>query len=156
LTVSTQGDINATAQPTIDPIVVELMAETGIGALGVGDEPFITMAGDFVTIDTLHRADGVASIYQIGDVKRALRLDPFSVVSGPDLHVLFSQHPSPRTSSETLLPEYVDLGQLKGVAGAQNYDIPDGVDLSKYKSVVIYSISLNLVFSTATLEQVRG
>ena len=148
--------VTITVQPTLDPVVVELMRETGLESLGVGDEPFITMAGDFTVIDPMHRAEGTASIYQIGDVKRALRLDPFTVANGPDLHVILSQHPEPRTSAETLLPSHVDLGPLKGITGAQNYDIPDGVSMSMHKSVVIYSLSLNLVFSTATLEQVRG
>lgn len=145
-----------TVAPTLDPVVVELMRVTGIEMLAVGDEPFIIMAGDFTVIDTMHRAEGTASIYQIGDAKRALRLEPFTVTSGPDLHVLLSQHPEPRTSAEALLPAVVDLGSLKVLSGAQNYDIPDGVPVSSYNSVVIYSMSLNLVFSTATLEQVRG
>jgi hypothetical protein len=146
----------ATVAPTLDPVVVELMRVTGIEMLGVGDEPYIIMAGDFTVIDTMHRAEGTASIYQIGDTKRALRLEPFTVTSGPDLHVLLSQHPEPRTSAEALLPVHVDLGALKVLSGAQNFDIPDGVPISSYNSVVIYSMSLNLVFSTATLEQVRG
>lgn len=145
-----------TALPTLDPVVVELMRVTGIEMLSVGDEPYITRAGDFTVIDTMHRAEGTASIYQIGSSKRALRLEPFSVTSGPDLHVLLSQHSEPRTSAEALLPVHVDLGPLKVLSGAQNYDIPDGVPVSSYRSVVIYSRSLNLVFSTATLEQVRG
>ncbi|MBN1310418.1 MAG: DM13 domain-containing protein [Anaerolineae bacterium] len=149
-------ELTATAQPTLDPVVVELMRETGLETLGVGDEPFIIMAGDFTVIDSMHRADGTASIYQIGDVKRALRLDPFTVTSGPDLHVILSQDSEPRTSAEALLPTHVDLGPLKGLSGAQNYDIPDDVNLKTFKSVVIYSKSLILVFSSATLEQVRG
>lgn len=146
----------ATVQPTLDPVIVELMKETGIETLGVGDAPFVIMAGDFTVIDSMHRAEGTASIYQIGDLKRALRLDPFTVTSGPDLHVLLSQHPEPRTSAEALLPAHIDLGVLKVMSGAQNYDIPEGTPVKSYGSVVIYSKSLNLVFSTATLEQVRG
>ncbi|MBN1428175.1 MAG: DM13 domain-containing protein [Anaerolineae bacterium] len=148
--------ITVTVQPTLDPVVVELMKETGLESLAVGDEPFIIMAGDFTVIDSMHRAEGAASIYQIGEVKRALRLDPFTVTSGPDLYVILSQHPEPRTGADSLQPVHVDLGPLKGLTGAQNYDIPDGTNLKVYKSVVIYSKSLNLVFSSATLEQVRG
>jgi hypothetical protein len=148
--------LTQTVVPTLDPVVVELMRETGLEKLGVGDEPYVIMAGDFTVIDAMHRAVGTASIYQIGDVKRALRLDPFTVTSGPDLHVIMSQHSEPRTSAEALLPANIDLGPLKGITGAQNYDIPDGTSLQTYKSIVIYSMSLNLVFSTATLEQVRG
>jgi len=142
--------------PTVDPLVADLMAETGIQTLAVGDDPYIIMAGDFTLIDDLHQARGTASIYKIGDKTHALRLDPFEVTPGPDLHVILSFTAEPRTSSDALLPSHIDLGLLKSVDGAQNYDIPDQINMARYKSVVIYSISLNLVFSTATLTQVRG
>ena len=142
--------------PTQDPVITSLMSELGITELGVGDEPYIIMAGDFSVIDDLRMASGTASIYQIGDVTHALRLEPFEITAGPDLHVLLSLDASPRTSSDTLLPTHVDLGPLKFTEGAQNYDIPDQVMISRYKSVVIYSLSLNLVYSTASLTQVRG
>jgi hypothetical protein len=145
-----------TIVPTIDPITLGLMAETGLKTLGVGENPVVVLAGEFTVVDDLHRANGTASIYKLGDKKRALRLDPFEVTNGSDLHVILSQKAQPRTSSDALLPTYVDLGNLKLPQGAQNYDIPDAVNLDLYKSVVIYSTSLNLVFSSAPLEQVRG
>jgi hypothetical protein len=146
-----------TREPTAtpNPIIAELIA-LATQPLGVGDEPFIIMAGDFTTIDIMHQAQGTASIYQMGDVQRILRLDPFTVSNGPDLHVILSQHAQPRTSAEALLPDYVDLGILRSITGAQNYPIPDNTDLTRYRSVVIYSMSLNMVYSTATLTEVRG
>ncbi|HEC22139.1 MAG TPA: hypothetical protein ENI95_04385 [Chloroflexi bacterium] len=147
--------LTPTPEPTANPIVEELMAAAQVEALGVGDEVFIILAGDFTTIDALHRAEGTASVYQLGD-KLVLRLEPFTVTSGPDLHVILSQHEMPRTSAEALLPTHVDLGLLQSTSGSQNYNIPDDVDLADYKSVVIYSTSLNIVYSSATLTQVRG
>jgi hypothetical protein len=144
------------AAPTIDPVVAALMAETGLQTLAVGDDPVIVLAGEFTIVDELHRASGTASIYRLGDKKRALRLEPFEVTNGPDLHVILSESPEPRTSADALLPTYVNLGDLKLSEGAQNYDIPDSVNLDLFKSVVIYSTSLNLVFSSAPLKQVRG
>jgi hypothetical protein len=47
--------------------------------------------------------------------------------------------------------DYIDLGFLKGNIGDQNYDLPAGVDLSQYNSVVIYCLPFHVVFSTATL-----
>lgn len=145
-----------TVVPTIDPITLGLMAETGLKTLAVGQNPVIVLGGEFTVVDDLHRATGTASIYKLGDKRRALRLDPFEVTNGPDLQVILSQNSQPRTSSDALLPTYVDLGDLKLPQGAQNYDIPDSVNIDLYKSVVIYSTSLNLVFSSAPLEQVRG
>jgi hypothetical protein len=145
-----------TLVPTLDPVIISLMQETGLQALGVGQNPVIILGGEFTIVDDLHRATGTASVYRMGDNNRVLRLDPFEAINGPDLHVLLSQNVEPRTSADVLLPSYVDLGKLKAAEGAQNYDIPIAINLDLYKSVVIYSTSLSLVFSTAPLEQVRG
>jgi hypothetical protein len=148
--------LTMTAEPTLDPVVAEILSYLEVEELGPGIEPFITRAGSFTVIDQMHRGEGIASIYQISEEQRVLRLFPFSVTSGPDLRVILSQHEAPRTSTEALLPTYLDLGSLKSIEGAQNYEIPAGESLALYKSVVIYSTSLNIVYSTATLEDVRG
>lgn len=145
-----------TGVPTVDPVIQGLMRETGTQKLGVGDKPFIIMAGDFSIIDDLHGATGTASIYKLSDQTFALRLDPFKATPGPDLHIIMSVNADPRTSSDALLPNFVDLGPLKSASGPQNYDIPDHVFVARIKSVVVYSMSLNLVFSSATLAKIRG
>jgi hypothetical protein len=48
--------------------------------------------------------------------------------------------------------DQVELGQLKGNVGNQNYEIPAEIDLSLYQSVVIYCLPFQVVFSTATLD----
>ncbi|MAF59790.1 hypothetical protein CL631_03025 [bacterium] len=40
------------------------------------------------------------------------------------------------------------LGKLKRNKGSQNYEIPEGTDLSKYASVVVYCYPFNVVFLT--------
>ena len=48
-----------------------------------------------------------------------------------------------------LVANEIHLGALKGNVGNQNYDIPADVDLSEYRSVVIYCVPFHVVFSTA-------
>jgi hypothetical protein len=148
--------LTPTLTPTEDPIIGELMEAAQMESLGVGDDPFVVMDGSFTTIDTLHRGEGTASLYELTDNQYVLRLEPFSVVAGPDLQVVLSTHEIPRTSAEALLPTYLDLGPLQSTEGSQNYSLPEGTDISPYKSVVIYSRSLNIIYTTATLTQVRG
>ncbi len=145
-----------TPTPTLDPAIADIMADLGMEQIGVGIDPHIIMAGNFTTIDAMHRGEGTASIYRFSETQLVLRLDPFNVTTGPDLRVILSEHEAPRTSAEALLPTYVDLGPLRGPSGAQNYEIPPETDLGRYRSVVIYSMSLNIVYSTATLSEVRG
>lgn len=144
-----------TATPTLNPIVVEMMEEAGEAGLAVSNEPVVVLAGDFTSIDAMHQGTGTASIYRVGDTRHILRLDPFTVTNGPDLHVLLSRHEAPRTSTDALVGS-VDLGALASPNAAQNFEIPAGTDLNQYKSVVIYSISFNIVYTTAKLEAVRG
>lgn len=152
----TEADMTATIEPTLDPAVAEMLTDLEVEELGPGIDPHITRAGDFTTVDPMHRADGTASLYQLSDTQRVLRLDPFEVTNGPDLKVILSENEAPRTSTETMLPTHLDLGNLKSPNGAQNYPVPEGEDLEKYRSVVIYSMSLNIVYSSAPLTDVRG
>jgi hypothetical protein len=45
----------------------------------------------------------------------------------------------------------VDLGDLKGTTGNQNYTIPASVDLGNVKSVSIYCERFHVNFGAATL-----
>jgi hypothetical protein len=45
----------------------------------------------------------------------------------------------------------VDLGRLKGNVGNQNYEIPPGVDLERYTTVVIWCDRFDAAFGAADL-----
>jgi Electron transfer DM13 len=105
--------------------------------------------GRFEDADDFHLGTGTATIYQLDDGSRILRLEDFEVTNGPDLRVLLAAGSSPSTSDE--LGEYVELAGLKGNVGDQNYEIPPDVDLSRYSSVVIYCKPFHVIFSVATL-----
>jgi electron transfer DM13 len=102
-----------------------------------------------------HPTSGRASIYQVGDGKRDLRLTDFTTSNGPDVHVLLAQ-----SADQTLTKEFVkgeldsvELGLLKANQGDQNYDLPDSVDLGKYDAIVIYCERFHAVFGVAKLER---
>ncbi len=49
--------------------------------------------------------------------------------------------------------ERVELGNLKGNEGDQNYEIPSDTDLSKFQTVSIYCERFNANFGAAPLEK---
>lgn len=128
-----------------DQVVPE--AEQAMPAMA---DPVILSLGSFGRIDAIHAAEGTATIYHLADGGRILRFEDFRATNGPDLHVYLSRHEAPRNHAD-LGADYVDLGQLKGNVGNQNYDIPADLDLTGYNSVVIYCVPFQVVFSTATL-----
>ena len=102
--------------------------------------------------DSIHKGSGTAIIYRGPDGSLLLRLENFSVTNGPDLHVYLSPHPNPGRGGQVRTAGYVDLGELKGNRGNQNYPIPAGVDIDIQQSVVIYCVPFSVVFSVAMLQ----
>ena len=117
-----------------------------------GNEVQAIAKGSFKDADAFHRGSGTATIYRTPDGSEIVRLEDLNVTNGPALHVVLSTHPNPERSEQVKQEGYVDLGDLKGNRGNQNYPIPAGVDTSIHKSVVIYCYPFAVVFSVATLE----
>lgn len=111
-------------------------------------EPTVLLMGSFIDIDPIHGAEGSAKIYELPDGGRVLRFEDFRSKNGPDLHVYLSRE-APTSTFAGLGEGEVHLGALKGNVGNQNYDVPADVDLSQYRSVVIYCVPFHVVFSTA-------
>jgi hypothetical protein len=81
-----------------------------------------------------------------------LRFENFSAVNGPDLQVILSVSNAPASPADLRLNDTdITLGDLQGTLGAQNYDIPRDLDLSRYGSIVLYSRSLDMLYSIAPL-----
>jgi hypothetical protein len=109
-------------------------------------------AGSFSRLDSIHGGEGTASLVQLANGQRVLRLgDDFRVTNGPDLYVYLSPAVAPRTSGELHADGAFEVAQLKGNIGGQNYMLPAELDLSSFKSVVIYCRRFTTVFSTAEL-----
>ncbi len=111
-------------------------------------EPTALAMGSFIDIDPIHGAEGSATIYQLPDGARVLRFEDFRSKNGPDLHVYLSTE-APTSTFAGLGADEIHLGALKGNVGNQNYEVPADVDLSQYRSVVIYCVPFRVVFSTA-------
>lgn len=114
-----------------------------------GADPVKLVGGVFVGADSFHEGSGRATIYDLGDGERVLRLEAFTVTNGPALHVLLV--PDPRPEGRDDVTGYLDLGELKGNVGNQNYEIPADVDVTEFGSVVIYCEPFHVIFATAGL-----
>ncbi|WP_420629024.1 DM13 domain-containing protein [Candidatus Leptofilum sp.] len=108
----------------------------------------IAASGTFLGADSFHEGEGTAVIFQQGE-QRVLRFEDFRVTNGPDLHVILSKNADPIGSG--IGEDYLDLGQLKGNVGNQNYELSADLDLSEYQSVVIYCMPFHVLFSAASL-----
>lgn len=122
-----------------------------VDAMGTLLAPEALRSGQFRDADSFHTGTGTATIWDLGNDERALRFEDFEVRNGPDLRVLLAVHPDPMGRSDVQDDGFVEIAELKGNIGNQNYDIPPAIDLSMYNSVVIYCWPFQVVFSVAPL-----
>ena len=115
-------------------------------------DPVALLTGTFIAGSTPgDKAGGKATIYRLEDGKPLLRLEDFSTTNGPDLFVVLSSSANPDQDG-LKNGAYLQLDALKGNVGNQNYELPADVDLSQYKSVVIWCRAFNIVFGYAALQ----
>jgi hypothetical protein len=95
-----------------------------------------------------HPATGAATAIRLAKGGRVLTLTDFDVDNGPDLRVYLVAGPA---RSEDEVDDFVDLGALKGNRGDQQYEIPDGVDVGRYATAVIWCRAFSVLFARAPL-----
>lgn len=101
--------------------------------------------------DGAHETKGMASVFQLADGKKTLRLTNFSTSNGPDVHVYLVAANDAKDADTVTKVGFIDLGSIKGNIGDQNYDLPSNIDLAKYRAVTIWCKRFSVNFGTAPL-----
>ena len=134
---------------------VGLPAASGSAAVGEPGptppvRPMALACGAFV--DGEHATSGTASILQLPDGSRYVRLENFSTSDGPELQVWLTD----KAAGGSDWGKYDDgvhlsLGELKATDGNQNYPIPADANLNGFTSVVIWCDRFDVAFGTAAV-----
>lgn len=123
---------------------------TGQQVPGNANKPFAT--GNFITHE--HETSGSVQIQRLADGSATLRLENLKTSDGPALHVWLSDQPVKQGDWFNLDDgAHVDLGDLKGNEGNQNYVIPAGTDLDKFGTVTIWCERFSVSFGAAELKR---
>lgn len=75
----------------------------------------------------------------------------FSTHDAPNLEVWLVEASDADDNATVIQSSHVSLGPLHRASGAQSYDIPGNVDLTRYRSVTIWCVSAHVNFTTAPL-----
>jgi hypothetical protein len=109
----------------------------------------VLRSGTFTSYE--HSTSGQARVIRLADGSRYLRLEGFETSNGPDVRVYLSAAPT-GGSGDAFDDEYVELGELKGNIGDQNYAIPADVDLDRLGTAVIWCKRFSVAFGAAPLD----
>ncbi|HEY0763071.1 MAG TPA: DM13 domain-containing protein [Pyrinomonadaceae bacterium] len=98
-----------------------------------------------------HDTKGMATVFQLADGEKTLRLTNFATSNGPDVHVYLVAANDAKDNDAVTKAGFLDLGSLKGNIGDQNYELPANADLAKYRAVTIWCKRFSVNFGTAPL-----
>ena len=103
------------------------------------EAPMEAPKGEFVS-DT-HPTSGTCTV---NDDQSKLTITNFKTDDGPKLLMYLS--------TDVDSQDFVNLGDLKGIEGDYEYNIPDNTDLEKYKFVVVWCVDFSVSFGHAELK----
>ena len=111
-------------------------------------------SGTFYSV--VHPTNGTATVYQMEDGSRILRLTSFRTSNGPDVHVYMVASDDAKDAATVEKAGFVDLGLIKGNIGDQNYTLPNDLDLAKYRAVSIWCKRFSVNFGAAALRPAQN
>jgi hypothetical protein len=118
------------------------------------DHSSILATGEFHSV--AHESKGTATIHQLADGKRLLRLTNFETSNGPAVYVYLVAAKDAQDNDTVKYAETLNLGTLKGNKGDQNYEVPADIDFAKYQAVTIWCKRFSVNFATAPLKTQGG
>jgi hypothetical protein len=98
-----------------------------------------------------HETNGTATLYRRADGTRVLRFTNFSTSNGPDVRIYLVAAADAQDNATVTNAGFIELGAMKGNQGDQNYEVPESVDLAKYRAVTIWCRRFGVNFATAPL-----
>jgi Electron transfer DM13 len=130
--------------------LADIVATEKVPEKPAGEARKVLARGKFIHAnpsDPIHYGKGGVTVYE-----GVLHLESdFEVGPGPKFHVYLVPEQEVLPSTNVARTMFVDLGRLKAFKGSQNFDIPAGVDIGKFGSVVIWCEQFGVLISPARL-----
>ncbi|WP_322411601.1 DM13 domain-containing protein [Microbacterium invictum] len=114
--------------------------------------PVDLLSGTFISHE--HATSGTVRVIENPDGSRYLAIEDLATTNGPDVHVWLSAGPVVEGFDGWFTAAqhpFVDLGQIKGNLGDQLYEIPDDVDLDRFRTVDLWCVQFSVSFGAAAL-----
>ncbi len=138
------GDAMTTDDVMADEDVATVPPEPGAAA-AAGMNLQIA-SGEFTSL--AHGATGTAAVVELADGGKVLTFAELDTDNGPDLRVYLVEGPVNDNGDGG---DFVDIGELKGNKGNQQYELPDDIDVGRFDTVVIWCRAFSVGFAAATL-----
>jgi hypothetical protein len=122
------------------------LAETAAASVTISSE---LPSGDF--IKKKKRLKGAWEVVQRGDRTFIVFGDDFRAANGPDLKIFLSPKSVSEVSGKTAVDGSINIGELKATKGTQEYEIPAGINLDDYSSVLVHCEAYSVLWGGGDL-----
>ena len=106
-------------------------------------------SGEF--IKKKKRLKGAWEVVQRGDKTFIVFGEDFRAANGPDLKIFLSPQTVSDVTGKTAVNGAINIGELKSTKGAQEYEVPAGVDLSNFNSVLVHCEAYSVLWGGGDL-----
>jgi hypothetical protein len=142
--VTTSGPWTVTIEQQVDTPLME-PAPAGVAAAKV--------LGTARVHDVDKDGEGTARIYELANGTRVIRLEDFFVSINSDLELRLSESPDPKSTDDAVKAPFKVVAPLKATVGNMNYEVPADVDVSRYKSIVIWCEITRNAYAAAPIDR---
>jgi hypothetical protein len=125
-----------------------LISISAVGLIRFFDHSKIIATGCFHQV--AHKGTGCAALIQ-KDGQIVLQLNDFQTTENNDLHILLISAPDALENETVKMSERLYVAKLEKSEGSQVYVVPNGQNLTKFNSVVIWNSKYGVNFTTAPL-----
>lgn len=94
---------------------------------------------------------GAWEVVQRGDKTFIVFADDFRAANGPDLKIFLSPQTVADVTGKTAVNGAINIGELKATKGTQEYEVPAGVNLADFNSVLVHCEAYSVLWGGGDL-----
>ncbi|MEL7541983.1 MAG: DM13 domain-containing protein [Pseudomonadota bacterium] len=94
---------------------------------------------------------GAWEVVQRGDKTFIVFAEDFRAANGPDLKIFLSPQTVSDVTGKTAINGAINIGELKATKGTQEYEVPAGVNLADFNSVLVHCEAYSVLWGGGDL-----
>ena len=136
--------IGLTGMATVAPALAQTQIEAS-----VSQSVDYATSGDFVRKSK--KLKGSWTVEQRGDKTFIVFADDFRAANGPDLKIFLSPKSISDATGKNAVDGSLNIGELKNTKGTQEYEVPAGINLADYGSVLVHCEAYSVLWGGGDL-----
>ena len=140
--------------PLAAALAVSLTGIATVAPVAFAETAAVSVAAELPSgtfIKKKKKLKGAWEVVQRGDKTFIVFADDFRAANGPDLKIFLSPQTVADVTGKTAVNGAINIGELKATKGTQEYEIPAGVNLADFNSVLVHCEAYSVLWGGGDL-----